>query len=387
MNYDKRSIALHKKHKGKISVTSLVPLKTKDDLSLAYTPGVGAVSLLIAGDKRIARTHTLKGRTVAVISDGSAVLGLGNLGAEAALPVMEGKCALFKEFANVDAFPLVLSTQNTDEIVAAIKAIAPTFGGINLEDISAPRCFEIEERLRRELNIPVFHDDQHGTAIVVLAALINALKVVKKDMYRAKIVINGAGAAATAVYRICILAGVVRGNIIMLDSKGILHPDRGGIRGYKREIALETNRKGKEGGLAEALIEADVFIGTSVANVLTRELVELMADEPVVFALANPNPEIEYEVAKKTKIAVLGTGRSDYPNQINNVLAFPGIFRGALDVGAVAITEEMKVAAAHAIAKIVSKNELTALYIIPKPFDVRVVKAVASAVRLAWRKK
>ena len=387
MNYDKRSIALHKKHKGKISVTSLVPLKTKDDLSLAYTPGVGAVSLLIAGDKRIARTHTLKGRTVAVISDGSAVLGLGNLGAEAALPVMEGKCALFKEFANVDAFPLVLSTQNTDEIVAAIKAIAPTFGGINLEDISAPRCFEIEERLRRELNIPVFHDDQHGTAIVVLAALINALKVVKKDMYRAKIVINGAGAAATAVYRICILAGVVRGNIIMLDSKGILHPDRGGIRGYKREIALETNRKGKEGGLAEALIEADVFIGTSVANVLTRELVELMADEPVVFALANPNPEIEYEVAKKTKIAVLGTGRSDYPNQINNVLAFPGIFRGALDVGAVAITEEMKVAAAHAIAKIVSKNELTALYIIPKPFDVRVVKAVASAVRLAWKKK
>lgn len=387
MNYDKRSIALHKKHKGKISVTSLVPLKTKDDLSLAYTPGVGAVSLLIAGDKRIARTHTLKGRTVAVISDGSAVLGLGNLGAEAALPVMEGKCALFKEFANVDAFPLVLSTQNTDEIVAAIKAIAPTFGGINLEDISAPRCFEIEERLRRELNIPVFHDDQHGTAIVVLAALINALKVVKKDMYRAKIVINGAGAAATAVYRICILAGVVRGNIIMLDSKGILHPDRGGIRGYKREIALETNRKGKEGGLAEALIEADVFIGTSVANVLTRELVELMADEPVVFALANPNPEIEYEVAKKTKIAVLGTGRSDYPNQINNVLAFPGIFRGALDVGAVAITEEMKVAAARAIAKIVSKNELTALYIIPKPFDVRVVKAVASAVRLAWRKK
>ncbi len=387
MNYDKRSIALHKKHKGKISVTSLVPLKTKDDLSLAYTPGVGAVSLLIAGDKRIARTHTLKGRTVAVISDGSAVLGLGNLGAEAALPVMEGKCALFKEFANVDAFPLVLSTQNTDEIVAAIKAIAPTFGGINLEDISAPRCFEIEERLRRELNIPVFHDDQHGTAIVVLAALINALKVVKKDMYRAKIVINGAGAAATAVYRICILAGVVRGNIIMLDSKGILHPDRGGIRGYKREIALETNRKGKEGGLAEALIEADVFIGTSVANVLTRELVELMADEPVVFALANPNPEIEYDVAKKTKIAVLGTGRSDYPNQINNVLAFPGIFRGALDVGAVAITEEMKVAAAHAIAKIVSKNELTALYIIPKPFDVRVVKAVASAVRLAWRKK
>lgn len=387
MNYDKRSIALHKKHKGKISVTSLVPLKTKDDLSLAYTPGVGAVSLLIAGDKRIARTHTLKGRTVAVISDGSAVLGLGNLGAEAALPVMEGKCALFKEFANVDAFPLVLSTQNTDEIVAVIKAIAPTFGGINLEDISAPRCFEIEERLRRELNIPVFHDDQHGTAIVVLAALINALKVVKKDMYRAKIVINGAGAAATAVYRICILAGVVRGNIIMLDSKGILHPNRGGIRGYKREIALETNRKGKEGGLAEALIEADVFIGTSVANVLTRELVELMADEPVVFALANPNPEIEYDVAKKTKIAVLGTGRSDYPNQINNVLAFPGIFRGALDVGAVAITEEMKVAAAHAIAKIVSKNELTALYIIPKPFDVRVVKAVASAVRLAWKKK
>lgn len=387
MNYDKRSIAAHKKNKGKIEVNSLFPLKNKEDLSIAYTPGVAAVCLLIANDKKAALTHTLKGRTVAVISDGSAVLGLGNLGAEAALPVMEGKCALFKQFAGVDAFPLVLATQDTEEIIAAIKAVAPTFGGINLEDISAPRCFEIEERLRTELSIPVFHDDQHGTAIVVLAALLSALKVTKREIRQTKVVINGAGAAAVAVYRMLVLAGIERGNVIMLDSKGILTHDRGGIRGYKRAIAEETNRKARSGSLADALPGADVFIGTSVADVLTPALVEVMADAPIVFPLANPNPEIAYDVAKKTKIKVLGTGRSDYPNQINNVLAFPGIFKGALACGATTITEEMKLAAAHAIAKLVSKKELSPDYIIPKPFDKRVAPAVALAVARAWKRK
>jgi malate dehydrogenase (oxaloacetate-decarboxylating) len=387
MNYDKRSIALHKKHQGKLEVRSLVPLRNKADLSLAYTPGVAAVSLLIAGDKRLARAYTLKGRTVAVISDGSAVLGLGNLGPEAALPVMEGKCALFKQFAGVDAFPIVLKTQDTEEIITAIRAIAPTFGGINLEDISAPRCFEIEERLKHELDIPVFHDDQHGTAIVVLAALLNALRLLKKEIRTVRVVINGAGAAAVAIYRIFIRAGVMRGNIIMLDRKGILHPDRGGLRGYKQEIALETNRKGRMGDLPVALEGADVFVGASAANVLKPEWVEIMGADPIVFALANPDPEIAYDVAKKTKIAVLGTGRSDYPNQINNVLAFPGIFHAVLKVGAPMITEEMKLAAATAIAALVSAQKLSPEYIIPSPFDARVALAVSRAVVRAWKKQ
>lgn len=386
MNYNKRSIALHKKHQGKLSTNSLVPLRNKGDLSLAYTPGVAAVSLLIAADKRLARNYTLKGRTVAVISDGSAVLGLGNLGPEAALPVMEGKCALFKQFAGVDAFPIVLKTQDTEEIIAAIRAIAPTFGGINLEDISAPRCFEVEERLKHELDIPVFHDDQHGTAIIVLAALYNALRLLKKDLRATRVVINGAGAAAVAIYRIFIRAGVLRGNIIMLDRKGILHPDRGGLRGYKQEIALETNRKGRVGNLPIALEGADVFIGASAADVLKPEWVELMGTDPIVFALANPNPEIAYEAAKKTKIAVLGTGRSDYPNQINNVLAFPGIFHAVLKIGAPMITEEMKLAAAIAIAALVSAKKLSPEYIIPSPFDARVAPAVSRAVVRAWKK-
>ncbi|OGZ06117.1 MAG: malate dehydrogenase [Candidatus Lloydbacteria bacterium RIFCSPHIGHO2_01_FULL_49_22] len=385
MDYNKRSLAQHKKYQGKIEVRSLVSIKNKDDLSLAYTPGVAAVCLAIAKDKRIARTHTLKGRTVAVVSDGSAILGLGNLGALAALPVMEGKAALFKTFADVDAFPIVLDTQDTEEIIATVKAIAPTFGGINLEDIAAPRCFEIEERLKQALDIPVFHDDQHGTAIVVAAAFLNALRVVKKDIRRVRIVINGAGAAAVAVYRMLVRAGVMRGNIIMLDSKGILHADRGGIRGYKQAIAHETNREGRRGGLDVAIEGVDVFIGVSAPNVLTSAMVETMADVPVVFAMANPDPEIAFEVAQKTKIAVLGTGRSDHPNQINNVLIFPGIFRGALDVGAREITEDMKLAAALAIAKLVTKSELSATYIIPKPFDKRVVLAVANAVKKAWR--
>lgn len=386
MNYDKRSLAAHKKHRGKLEMRSKLPLRTKDDLSIAYTPGVAAVCLAIAKDKRLAYTHTMKGRTVAVISDGSAILGLGNLGPEAALPVMEGKCALFKEFAGVDAIPLVLSTQDTEEIIAAVKAIAPTFGGINLEDIAAPRCFEIEERLKHELAIPVFHDDQHGTAIVVLAALLNALRVTKKDIKTIRVVMSGAGAAAVAIYRMLTRAGVLRGNVIMLDSKGILHPDRGGLRGYKKELALETNRKGRAGDLCAALPDADVFIGVSTADVLNAEWIESMADQPIVFALANPNPEISYAAAKKTKIAVLGMGRSDYPNQINNVLVFPGMFKGALAVGAATITEEMKLAAAYSLAKLVSSKKLSATCIIPKPLDKRVAKAVARAVGEAWKK-
>jgi len=386
MNFDKKSITAHKKHQGKIEVASRMPLCNKSDLSVAYTPGVAAVCKLIAHDKRLARTHTMKGRMVAVVSDGSAVLGLGNLGPEAALPVMEGKCALFKEFGNVDAFPIVLDTQDTEAIIAAVKAIAPTFGGINLEDIAAPRCFEIEERLTQELHIPIFHDDQHGTAIVVFAALTNALRLTKKEMRTARVVINGAGAAAVAIYRILVGAGVLPGNVIMLDSKGILHPDRGGLRGYKMQIALETNRKSRAGNLDTALEGADVFIGTSVANVLKPQWVETMSEDPIVFALANPDPEIAYEAAQKTKIAVFGTGRSDYPNQINNVLAFPGVFRGALDAGAPMITEEMKRAAGEAIAKLISPKDLKADYIIPAPFDPRVAKAVAKAVMHAWKK-
>jgi malate dehydrogenase (oxaloacetate-decarboxylating) len=386
MNYDSKSLALHKKKKGKVEIASLVPLRNKTDLSLAYTPGVAAVCLAIAKDKRLARTHTMKGRMVAVVSDGSAILGLGNLGPEAALPVMEGKAALFKHFGGVDAFPIVLASQDTEEIIRAVKMIAPSFGGINLEDISAPRCFEIEERLKNELDIPVFHDDQHGTAIVVLSALYNALLVVKKDMRRVRVVINGAGAAAVATYRLLVRAGVIRGNVIMLDSKGILHAERGGIRGYKQEIAHETNREGRAGGLDVAIMNADVFIGTSAPNVLTANMVETMVDAPIVFAMANPDPEISYDVATKTKIAVFGTGRSDYPNQINNLLAFPGIFRGALDSGAREITDPMKLAAALAIAKLVSKKELSATCIIPKPFDPRVAKVVAKAVASAVRK-
>ncbi len=387
MNYDKLSLNAHKKHQGKIEIASRFPLRNKNELSIAYTPGVAAVCSAIAKDKRLARTLTMKGRMVAVVSDGSAVLGLGNLGPEAALPVMEGKCALFKHFAGVDAFPIVLATQDTEAIIAAVKAIAPGFGGINLEDIAAPRCFEIEERLKQELDIPVFHDDQHGTAIVVLAAFLNALLVTQKDIHHVRVVINGAGAAAVAVYRILIRGGVERGNVIMLDSKGILHPDRGGIRGYKQDIAHETNREGISGSLSEATQGADVFVGVSAPNVLTPEMVLRMAESPIVFALANPDPEIAYNVAKKTKIAVLGTGRSDYPNQINNVLAFPGVFKGALSVNAREITEEMKLAAAVAIARLVSKKERSSNYIIPKPFDPRVAKAVAKAVARAAHKK
>ncbi|MEK7139989.1 MAG: NADP-dependent malic enzyme [Patescibacteria group bacterium] len=386
MNYSHHSIQKHGKHKGKIGIVSYFPLKTKEDLSIAYTPGVAAVSRHIAENPKAARTHTMKGRMIAVISDGSAILGLGNLGPEAALPVMEGKCALFKAFAGVDAFPIVLGTQDTEEIITAVKAIAPTFGGINLEDISAPRCFEIEERLKRELSTPVFHDDQHGTAIVVLAALINALKVVKKKLGDVRIVINGAGAAATATTKFLIYAGANPKNIRVLDTKGILALGREQMSPSKNELARLTNSKGERGNLKDALRNADVFIGMSAKNTLKPEWVAQMADKPIVFALANPDPEIDPKLAKKTKIAVFGTGRSDLPNQINNVLAFPGIFRGALDAEARDITNDMKLAAARAIASLVPTKKLSATYIIPDPFNKKVALAVARAVKNSVRR-
>jgi malate dehydrogenase (oxaloacetate-decarboxylating) len=386
MDYNKKSLALHKKHKGKIELKSKVPLKTKEDLSLAYTPGVAEVCRLIAKDHKQMNSYTMRGNTVAVVTDGSAVLGLGNIGPFAAMPVMEGKAALFKEFANVDAFPICLNTQEPDKFIDAVKLLEPTFGGINLEDISAPNCFYIEERLKKEMNIPVFHDDQHGTAIVVLAALLNALKIVKKNIGEIKVVVNGAGAAATAVSKLLIKAGVPAGKMILVDSKGAIYDGREGLNSSKQEMAKITNKKKVMGFLDSALKDADVFIGVSVADALKKEWVAGMSENPIVFAMANPNPEISYDDARETKIAIFGTGRSDYPNQINNVLVFPGIFRGALDCGATKITEEMKVASAHAIASLIKKSELKKDYIIPSPLDRRVAKVVAKAVVNSYKK-
>jgi len=386
MDYKKLSLDLHRKMKGKLEIHSKVPLRNKNDLSLAYTPGVAEVCQLIAADKQAVFTHTIKANAVAIITDGSAVLGLGNIGPEAALPVMEGKAVLFKEFGGVDAWPICLATQDTEKIIETIKAIAPAFGGINLEDIAAPRCFEIEERLKKELTIPVFHDDQHGTAIVVLAALYNALKIVNKKIGSIKIIINGAGAAAIAVAKILLAAGADGNKMILLDRQGIIFNGRDNLNKYKQELAQISNGQKIKGTLAEALVKADLFIGVSTADVLRPEWIKLMADEPIVFAMANPNPEISFEAAKKTKIAVFGTGRSDYPNQINNVLAFPGIFRGALDARAGQITETMKLAASEAIAGLISKKELKPNYIIPEVFDQRVAKTVARAVKKAVKK-
>lgn len=384
MNFDQRALQLHKKYRGKFAVHSLMPLATKTDLSVAYTPGVAAVSRLIGKKRSAARTHSMKGRTIAIISDGSAILGLGNLGPEAALPVMEGKAILFKHFANVDAVPIVLATQDTEEIISAITSLAPTFGGINLEDISAPRCFAIERRLIDNLDIPVFHDDQHGTAIVVLAALTNALRIVRKQLPDARIVINGAGAAATAIAGLLMAAGARGRNILMVDRTGIIYHGRPGLNSEKSLLAQRTNISRKRGGLSEALQGTDVFIGTSVANVLTPDMVATMANRPIVFAMANPNPEIDPRLVPQTTIAVFGTGRSDLPNQINNVLAFPGIFRGALDAGARRFTTRMKIAAALAISASVSTTQRQRGIIVPDPFNPRVHQAVARAVaRLA----
>jgi malate dehydrogenase (oxaloacetate-decarboxylating) len=383
MDYQKASLKLHQKLKGKLEIRSKTAVKNKKDLSVAYTPGVAAVCRLIHKNKAALFSHTIKNNSVAVITDGSAVLGLGNIGPEAALPVMEGKAILFKEFGNVDAYPICLATQDTEEIIKTVKLIAVGFGGINLEDISAPRCFVIEERLKKELDIPVMHDDQHGTAIVVLAALINALRIVKKDIAKIKIVVNGAGAAAMAIANLLMTYGATGKNIIMVDSSGIIYQGRDNLNLYKEKIARLTNREKKQGDLQTALAGADVFIGVSVADSLKPEWIKVMAAYPVVFAMANPNPEISFADVKKTKIKIFGTGRSDYPNQINNVLAFPGIFRGALDARARAITDKMKISAALAIAGLVSGKELSPAFIMPKPFDPRVAKAVANAVKKA----
>ncbi|PYF06879.1 NAD(P)-dependent malic enzyme [Ureibacillus chungkukjangi] len=379
MDIMKKSIEMHGQHKGKLEIVSKVSLVDSYDLSLAYSPGVAAPCLEIEKNRSHVYDYTVKGNLVAVVTDGTAVLGLGDIGPEAALPVMEGKALLLKRFSNVDAVPICLDTKDIDEIVRTVKIISPAFGAINLEDISAPRCFEIEERLRRECNIPVFHDDQHGTAIVVGAGLQNALKIVKKDNENTKIVINGAGAAGIAILRILLQRGFK--NIVMCDSTGIIYSGREkGMNPHKENIAHLTNPNKLQGDLGEALVGADVFIGVSVANLLTKEHIDSMNSDPIVFALANPNPEITYENAKKWGVRIIGTGRSDYPNQVNNVLAFPGIFKGALEVRATDINEEMKQAAVEAIASLVSEQELSEEYIIPKAMDERVALAVAKAV-------
>ena len=371
----KKAIALHEKLGGKIRVVPAAPVKDRADLALVYTPGVAAVSTLVAQSPEKARKYTVKGRLVAVISDGSAVLGLGNIGPLGALPVMEGKCALFKTFADVDAVPIVLSTQNTDEIVAAVLAIAPTFGGINLEDIAAPKCFEVERRVSEALDIPVMHDDQHGTAIVVLAGLLNALKVVRKKIETAKIVISGAGAAGNAIAHLLHKAGA--GNITVLDSRGIIDDTRS--EPHKQQLATFTNPEGVVGGLREALTGADVLIGVSGPGLADAETISRMGTDAIVFALANPTPEIMPDEAKKGGAKVIATGRSDFPNQINNSLAFPGIFRGALDTGVSKITDDMKLKAARAIAALVPKP--TAERIVPDMFDKKVAKAVAAVIK------
>ena len=363
---------------GKLEVQSKVPLKTRDDLSRAYTPGVARICQAIAKDPADARRLTIKRNTVAVVTDGSAVLGLGNLGPSAALPVMEGKAALFKRFADVDAWPVCLDTQDVDEIVRTVQLIAPVYGGINLEDISAPRCFEIEARLRELLDIPVFHDDQHGTAVVVLAALSNALKLVKKNLKDCKIVLNGAGAAGTAIARLLVLAGATK--IIGFDHVGVINKKREAENEMRRWFIENCNRDQFEGSLSDAMAGADVFIGVSAPNVLTEADVASMAKGSILFALANPDPEIDPVIARK-HAAVVATGRSDQPNQINNVLAFPGIFRGLLDAGAKKITDELLVACASAIASCVSDAQLNASFIVPSVFDTNVVKAVAAAVK------
>lgn len=372
-----RALLAHKKLQGKIEVISKAKVKKPADLSVYYSPGVGAVSSYVAKFPEKAREYTIRRNTVAVVSDGSAVLGLGNLGPVGALPVMEGKAMLFKSFANVDAFPIVLSTQDVDEIVETVARIAHTFGGINLEDIAAPRCFEVESRLKQLLDIPVFHDDQHGTAMVVLAGLLNALRVAKKNLESVRIVIAGAGAAGNAIAELLLLGGAQ--DIILLDSKGILSKNRDDLNVSKQVLLAKTNPRNIAGGLDEALLDADVFIGVSKGGTVTRAQVASMAERSIVFALANPVPEIMPDEAKKAGALVVATGRSDFPNQLNNVLGFPGIFRGALDHRVRDITNEMLVVAAKKLAKLVVSPKPN--MIIPSPFDRRVVPAVASAIR------
>lgn len=373
------ALHIHRINQGKLESKSKVPVRNAKDLSLAYSPGVAEPCKEIYDDPSKVFEYTMKGNTVAVVTDGTAVLGLGNIGPQAALPVMEGKAVLFKSFAGVDAFPICLETNDVDEIINAVKLLQPSFGGVNLEDISGPRCFEIEERLKKETNIPVFHDDQHGTAIVTLAGLVNALKITGKSMSNIKVVVNGAGAAGIAIIKLLRRFGVKE--MIMCDSKGAIYEGRTeGMSDVKAKIARVTNRDQKQGKLEEVIEGMDVFIGVSVEGVLSKEMVESMNEDPIIFAMANPNPEIMPEDAKEAGAKVIGTGRSDYPNQVNNVLAFPGIFRGALDVRATNINEDMKVAAVYAIANLIDEKDLKDDYVIPAPFDPRVAPAVAASV-------
>ncbi|QLY79998.1 NAD(P)-dependent malic enzyme [Clostridium intestinale] len=381
MNIYEESLKFHKEKKGKLEIISRVKIENSQDLSLAYTPGVAEPCKEIHKDPSTAYEYTRKWNTIAVISDGTAVLGLGDIGPLASLPVMEGKSILFKEFGNVDAFPIVLDTKNVDEIVDTIVRISPSLGGINLEDISAPRCFEIEKRLKEKLDIPVFHDDQHGTAIVTLAGLLNALKIVKKDLKNLKIVMNGAGAAGTAICKLLLSSGVK--NIIVCNRDGAIHRNMTFKNSSVEELAQITNPNNESGSLEDVIKNSDVFIGVSAPNSVSKNMVKSMAKDSIIFAMANPIPEIFPEDAKEAGARVIGTGRSDFPNQVNNVLAFPGIFRGALDVRAKDINEEMKVAAAYAIASAISEDELNEDYIIPKSFDKTVQNKVAEAVKKA----
>ncbi len=372
-----KALALHRRYRGKLEVCGKIPFREKKDLALIYTPGVGGVSSFVAKHPESVREYTIKGNAVAVVSDGSAVLGLGNIGAYGSIPVLEGKCFLFKHFAGIDAFPIALATENTEEIIAAVKAIAPIFGGINLEDISAPRCFEIEERLKKELDIPVMHDDQHGTAIIVLAALLNAARVTRKDFKKLRVVIQGAGPAGTAVARLLIQAGVR--DIVLTDSHGVIFRGRKNLLPYKADLARRTNPRGVRGEIQNALRGADVLIGVSRGNTIAASDVMFMAPRQIVFALSNPIPEIIPDEAKRGGAFVVATGRSDFPNQINNSLAFPGIFRGALDRRVPKITDTMKLRAARALAGLVPRP--TASKIIPSMFDPRVMKTVARSIR------
>ena len=376
------ALEMHRENQGKLEITPNVKVTNKQQLSLAYSPGVAEPCKEIHEDSRKVYEYTIKGNTVAVVTDGTAVLGLGNIGAEASIPVMEGKAALFKSFAGINGVPIALDTTDTQEIIKTVKLIAPNYGGINLEDISAPRCFEIEETLKKETNIPIFHDDQHGTAIVTMAGLINALKIVNKELTDIKVVLNGAGAAGIAIVKLLHAYGV--NNMIMCDSKGAIYSGRNlGMNDTKTYVAKWTNKDKVEGSLEEVIKDADVFIGVSVADILTQDMVKTMADDPIIFAMANPNPEINPNEAKQAGAKVVGTGRSDFPNQINNVLAFPGIFRGALDVEATHINEDMKKAAVEAIVHLIDENELHPDYCIPGPFDKRVAPSVAKNVAKA----
>lgn len=382
MSLREEALHMHRINKGKLESKSKIPVRNAQDLSLAYSPGVAEPCKEIYDDVNNVYEYTMKGNMVAVVSDGTAVLGLGNIGPEAALPVMEGKAVLFKSFAGVDAFPICLKTTDIDQIVETVKLLEPTFGGVNLEDIAAPNCFEIEERLKKETNIPIFHDDQHGTAIVTVAGLVNALKLANKKMSEVKVVANGAGAAGIAIIKLLHRYGVR--DIIMCDSKGPVYEGRSfGMNKIKDEVAAYTNRQKVTGTLEDALADADVFIGVSVEGALTKEMIHKMNEDPIVFAMANPMPEIMPDDAKSAGVKVIGTGRSDFPNQVNNVLAFPGIFRGALDVRATHINEQMKIAAVEAIASLISSEDLHEDYVIPAPFDSRVAPAVAAAVAKA----